>query len=252
MTSGSQTLVFGDFNLPYFNWLRDTNYPHLIPQPGTSAQHALFLDTMEFNGLNQFSGVLNDNSRILDLVLSTNGSNMITVTRNRTHLTRLDLPHHPALHITLNVGLLKFLKRKPSKMFKFYKSDYNKINERLSCVDWAEKLNVWDNVDNMVDAFYDILIPIVQDCTPVQPSKNERYPVWFSLPLIKRLKEKAKYHSKFKKYGNLQDKLAFVDARKRCDVLMKDCFATFKNNSSLFLKKNPKHSWCYVKKPKRE
>lgn len=98
----------------------------------------------------------------------------------------------------------------------------------------------------MVESFYKLFMPILLEHSPLRHPKNTRFPVWFSIPLIKSLKEKDKFHFKYKIYKNLQDKLAFNTARKRCDKLLLESFAKFKENSSLMLKKNPKYIWRYV------
>lgn len=241
----SQTMILGDFNLPTIQWHTDKNSVSLIPQPAAGSLNALFVDTLAFNEINQYNGVLNANGCILDLVLSTHSRNTISVIENRVPLIDLDFLH-PALYITVTIEKFKPIKKKPTMTYKYFKSDYNKINEALSKIDWLENFNVLSNVDDMVALFYDTLVPIIHEHTPLRPSKNERYPVWFSVSLIRCLKEKAKYHSKYKIYGNLQDKLSFIDARERCDKLLTDCFTLFKHSSSLLLRKHPKYIWRYV------
>lgn len=101
-------------------------------------------------------------------------------------------------------------------------------------------------MNQLLDIFYSMVIPIVQKYTPKKRPKNERFPIWYSPSLIKALKEKSKYHSKYKKYDNPMDKLTFNLLRKRCDTMIKECYNKFKNNASENLRLSPKYFWRYL------
>ncbi|KAI8436185.1 hypothetical protein MSG28_004261 [Choristoneura fumiferana] len=90
------------------------------------------------------------------------------------------------------------------------------------------------------------LVEALTKHTPMCKPRSDRHPVWFSLPLIKCLREKAKYHKRFKKYGNPMDRLSFERLRNRCDSMLKECLRTFKANASSTLRTNPKYIWSYI------
>lgn len=244
-TKKSIFLVAGDFNLSNLEWEYDEDKCILSPPCTKSQIDSLLVDTIAFNNLFQLNNITNIKKRTLDLVL-TNSGHLFTVSENFDPLVTLD-EYHPALNISFSCNSLKTPKINQISALNFTKSNYELIQHELSIIDWTMELQSLCSVDVMVDKFYGIIMPIINKNTPYTKKKNPMYPIWYSSSLIKTLHEKAKYHSKFKKYKNLRDKITFNMLRNRCDEMILHCYSKFKANAKEHIKKNPKYFWKFVK-----
>ncbi|KAL4714145.1 hypothetical protein ACJJTC_008499 [Scirpophaga incertulas] len=75
-----------------------------------------------------------------------------------------------------------------------------------------------------------IFFSIIEKHTPKFKPRKATYPFWFSRNLISILKEKDRYHQKFKKYGNPRDNDTFSLLRGRAKDAMDKCFYTYISN----------------------
>lgn len=237
-------LILGDFNLGFFEWSNADNNTHLIPKNFNNALGEMFVDFITSNNLYQFNSVYNIDNRILDLVLS----NMFNL--NCTHisdvLTKLD-PKHPALHITLSQLNTKLLRPKNNIRLNFFKCDYTKIISELEIIDWHQEFADKDNINDLVSIFYAKLKHLIDIHIPKSNCKNSKYPSWFSKALIKMLKEKEKYRSKFRKYNNPRDKLTYDLLRSRCHMMINKNYSDYKRKIEIAITKDSKAFWTYIK-----
>ncbi|CAH2097232.1 unnamed protein product [Euphydryas editha] len=100
------------------------------------------------------------------------------------------------------------LKSNRTPRLNFNKSDYQKINKEIATVNWWDRWKDMD-VEEMVGDFYTILNLIIEMYTPYSRPHNEKYPNWFTIPLIKCTREKLKFHKKYKKYENAANTIRF-------------------------------------------
>lgn len=196
----------------------------MTPGISTDVKSQLLLDTMALCNLSQFNSILNKNGRYLDLVLC--NINHITIYGGEPP-TR-ENGHHPPLCVEIGISSEGLTLKNNSKCRKlnFNKSEYTKIRESLDETNWPELLSGKD-VNEVVIKFYAELNAIISKYTLVASATRDRYPSWFSAELIRRLKDKNKYHKKFKKYGNLRDNDEFCTLRSLCKVLTKSCHASY-------------------------
>lgn len=250
IASSSSTILVGDFNLSNIVWEYDKKINSCVHSASNSLIENAFVDEMLFNNLVQCNHIRNANNRTLDLFL-TNTPDRIKIFENMTPLTSMD-PHHPALEINFHIpNTHRTLKRNRIPVLNYKKSNYEAINEAISSTDWSEVWKEATDLNEMVNTFYSIILPIIHTYTPYHTPHSEKYPVWFSGPLIKCAKEKLKYHKKYKKYGNPRDKVTVDILRKRYDIMLKKCYKSFKDNSAKIIQTQPKRIWSFINSHKR-
>ncbi|CAH2211130.1 jg3025 [Pararge aegeria aegeria] len=115
----------------------------------------------------------------------------------------------------------------------------------MTKIDWSELLLNFDKVDAKLDIFYQTLMPIIH--TPMHKTRDSHYPIWYTAPLLRALKEKAKIHHKCKKYNNPMDKLTYELLRERCKVMIKFCYENFKKRVTESIRGDPNYFWKFFK-----
>lgn len=238
-------LLVGDFNMGDIEWCKDNSSAYMTPSTSGNNVYTEFLDAMSYCDLYQFNDMINANNRILDLVFS-GASSDISIESAKGFSTAPD-PYHPPLDIAFQETSVHVVKPDSAPALNYFKSNYEALNKDLKQVDWTNLLQESYSVDTMVDHFYQTIRPLINQHTPLRFQHNDRYPIWFSNSLIKALKHKRKFHSRYKKYGNLMDKLQFDITRKRCDVMITECYSNFKQNAPNHLKNRPKYFWKIFK-----
>lgn len=248
--SNADYLLMGDFNFPYVEWhVGSSNLPPLFPLNVTNEYQRDLLQTLSSFNLEQYNTVINGNSRYLDLVF---GTLEVATTRCTHPLTREDMPHHPAIDLEMpNIILYKTLRDPKIRVYKFKKANYDVIRSRLATVDWANKLN-GDGIDDTVLSFLTELRRVIKEEVPSFFSDGCGYPIWFSKPLINIIKEKAKYHMAWKKYGNKLDYDAFSLLRQRQKTVQQECWIRYIDGCETAITTNPKHFWSYTRSLRRD
>lgn len=245
------TMIIGDFNLPFLNWQTKTNQDvhELIPTNFNCNLGYIFVDFISLNNLTQFNDVLNTNNRILDLVLS--NINNISVKVCENPLIKLDA-HHPALEINTNVyaKCQPKITQKPFATHNFKKADYSIVNKELGLIDWVKEISTIEDIDSALAKFYDVLRSVIDMTIPLSIPRNLNFPSWFSRNLIRLIKEKDKIRKKYKIYNNPRDQLELKLANKRVKLLIKSCYNEYITNVEISLKKSPKNFWSFIKQQK--
>lgn len=242
------TLIVGDFNMGGIAWQRDGDNDTCGMTPVGYGNCELFCRLVDFlmlNDLGQYNNVKNKNNKVLDLILC-NKESIIHVTECHNPIKDIDR-HHPALEIQLKMSVESLKKTVKIERKNFYKGDYSAINDYLKSVDWGKELERFDNVNEMVSRFYEILHETITKHIPMSKNRPKSYPVWYSPQLIKLLKKKLKYHRRFKKYGNPLDKLEFDYLRADSGRMIKECYKKYIGTIEYDLKKNPKFFWTHIK-----
>lgn len=102
--------------------------------------------------------------------------------------------------------------------------------------------------EDAVAYFYEQINRVCSAYVPCKTVTSQlKYPPWYKIPLIKIIKEKSKYHSKFKKYRNISDYESFVILRQRSKELENKLFNDYIAKIESNICQNPKAFWSYVK-----
>lgn len=242
-SNACQSVILGDFNLGFVQWAKDP-MGQLIPSNCSSSLGLSLVDFMSMNDLSQYNHVNNVNNRILDLVLS--NFNGLSVAHNYDILSKLDV-HHPALDIELHLNCPMVLKSKQFATHNFKKADYMQVNSMLSGVDWLSELSLVEDVNFMVNKFYNILRTIIEATVPKSKRQNRNYPHWFSRNLIKIIAEKEKIRARYKKYRNPRDLLEIKLLTGRIEKYIKQSYGHHINRVECSIRDNPKKFWSFVK-----
>lgn len=235
-------LIVGDFNLSNIEWLQKGD---LMYQPHNmrSADEFLLIDELNACSMSQYNGVRNEFGRILDLVLS---NEAVKVTECSDPLVPMD-PYHKSLSVYVELVDIEILRAGSFTKFLYSKGDYISINKEILQIDWASEFST-RSLKESVDYFYEIISSLTNKYIPSVKGKNNiLYPKWYSRALVKVIKEKDKFHRKYKIYGNINDFETFKLLRDRVKRLEKSCYNMYITSVEKSISNNPKHFWSFVK-----
>ncbi|KAG6446943.1 hypothetical protein O3G_MSEX004647 [Manduca sexta] len=239
-------ILMGDFNFGNdVCWTLnvDNENGELIPQIISHQHIREFFDTAQISNLSQFNGERNINGRLLDLVFS---NDLVTVSECAYPLAvPVDL-HHKPLIIQENFVKIHKLSEKKLQTYIYSRGDYEAIKSELDRINW-NNLCLVGTLDDAVTKFYNKLYELRDKYIPLKSMKQSSYPAWYNSALIKILKEKHKYHKKFKIYGNNADYHSFSILRNRAVSIEKTCFNKYMDKIENSIVKDPKKFWSYVK-----
>lgn len=235
-------LLIGDFNTPHLTWCAGTNDNVMTSGISSDFKSNCLIDMMDLCNLVQLNSVRNVNNRLLDLVLSTTVKVLVTSTEP---ISRID-SHHPPLKIVLmENNKLKTVKHSQRLRYNYRKCNYQDIKKDLANVDWSSIMDEPD-INVAVDVFYTSVSELIDKHMPLISKSNDKYPSWYTRTLIKCLKEKNKYHSRYKKYQNPKDYDIFALLRTRCKKLIDLAYASFISSIEEGLSDNIKVFWNFV------
>lgn len=160
-------------------------------------------------------------------------------------LVALD-PYHKALIITVKYTKFSPLKQAAFKKYFYSSSDYESINKDILDIDWDNEISSW-KFSEAINFFYVTYKQLGEKYIPHKIIKPDFYPKWYSLPLKKAIKEKAKYHRKFKLYGNRSTYNSFIFQRDRVRDLQDQCFQRFLRSTEDAIHSDPKRFWSFLK-----
>ncbi|KAL0808935.1 hypothetical protein ABMA28_012596 [Loxostege sticticalis] len=241
-------VLIGDFNTPKVNWSADSGSLSLLPVVVSQDDKTkCLLEFINETNLKQYNGILNQNQRTLDLVLSSFDCGVGVA----DPISRVDAPHHPPITINFNVPTIsKCLDRKRCERLNYVKCNYEDLNNDIKQTNWDDIL-FNDEIDDDVARFYTKLNELITKHTPFVKERSSSYPPWFSDGLKRCLKEKLKYHKRFKKYKNPRDYDTFALLRTRSKKLMDACYRRYTDSVESSLKNNIKSFWSYVHNNKK-
>ncbi|KAL0881825.1 hypothetical protein ABMA27_001603 [Loxostege sticticalis] len=199
---------------------------------------------MNICNLLQYNSVVNDShGRILDLVFSNSN---LTVNACSSSLVPED-PHHRALTTIAEFVQLHTIKPRSFVRYFYHDGDFTSICSNLDAIDWHFEIgsrSIEDALSFLYNTIYTLRDRYVTSKL-VTPSR--KYPLWYKRPLIKMIREKAKYHNKYKKYGNSYDRDSFILLRDRVRIMEQSMYNTYIKNIENSIKKDPRAFWSYVK-----
>ena len=237
VSTENKILIVGDFNIPSFHDQSNDSVATLLNQ------------FLALTNLAQLNKVLNDNGRILDLVLSN-----ITDVAVMLHDSPPVKPdkHHPPL-------LIDILLRTPStrnfplcginRKFNFKLCNFHELYSALFATDW-EFLYKIDDTNDACLQFYNKIRVLLERYIPRTSSRKRYYPVWFSSDLKVLIRKKEKALKEYKKERHSQHKKTFDELRALIKHRKMLDFSTYLENVQSSIKNNPKELWSFVRKKK--
>ncbi|XP_045452302.1 uncharacterized protein LOC123661381 [Melitaea cinxia] len=239
--------ILGDFNISSAQWTSTDHAPYMTNSTinGDHLVQAL-QGFISFTDLRQYNHIFNTKNRILDLVFS---KRECLVAHCKEPLIDED-PHHPALDVILKSSSPQVLHSARRVVRLFHNANYDAINNDIASVEWQILLQGKD-VDAAVATFYDLINNIISKHVPIKIFRHDtRYPSWFSRSLVKIIKEKLKYHKKWKIYGRRCDYDTFSLLRDLQKRVMRECYDKFIIDAEKRIKINSKYFWTFIKSKK--
>lgn len=239
-------LLVGDFNLNTVSWQISSE---LFLEPfQTGNKFSEILDAISYFGLMQFNNVYNSNNKILDLILSNKNNSILNVNQSLHYLVQ-ENHHHRALDFLWNISLTKCLSHSNMQIYNFNKANYDNVNHQLSQVNWEESL-LNNEMNAMVEIFYNIINTTIQQFVPVRKIKG-RFPVFFGFETIKIIKQKNKFHKRYKRYKDQSSYIRFCELRTLSKRMIKSDYLNFINNTESEILRNSKQFWKFIASKKR-
>lgn len=243
MENNVNIIILGDFNLPcYVSEGCDTHCDKC----------SLLKSFLNVNNLEQCNTVLNHMQRKLDLILS--NMHICDIARCENALVAED-KYHPALNMYVLMDCqmtTMFSNSQPSFVYDYAKGDFYLLYHLLNNLDWSDLENTRD-VNACVQLFYEKLYLCIEQAIPKKISKAQnndcsKYPNFFSLDLIRKIKQKNRLHRKIKcgrtspetinQYINLR-----VTVKKQTKHELEEYHENIENNINL----DPSRFWAFVK-----
>lgn len=239
--------LVGDYNLPNVHWNLNVDNNMLSPLVvhNNLVDHE-FCDSLNYLNLNQFNHVCNNNSSILDLVLS-NDPNVKVIRTDP--LSKVD-PFHPPLEIAIHNVKLQTLNFNPQVIYDFNKAPYNQINQTLSFIDW-QFIDIED-LDLSVEMFYSCLFQVIDFFVPKKKLYYSTFPSWVSKQTQALISRKKSAHKKYKSSGLHDDYLLFSNLRQIVGDHLERDKRQFITNSENNIIRNPKSFWNYISSTRKE
>ena len=120
--------------------------------------------------------IMKENGFLLQLFSNLN----IKIVGSQDFLVDKDIHHNPAF---FEFKLNNYKSANFNNIqFNFKLADYVRINDELNNVNWNNVLK-YDNVNNNLDAFYDLLFKIIENYVPKIKFCNSNFPRWYSYEL---------------------------------------------------------------------
>lgn len=235
LNGDSNVLILGDFNIP--------DYIKLI-QLGSNNSKLLcsLTNFMNYLGFVQCNKILNVSNRVLDLVICRSD---ISVQESHSPLVSVDL-YHPPLEFSLNLmsGFSKF-KNNKQVTFNFRKSNFPQLYDGLLQTDWSF-LERYSNVDLACHDFYDKINGLFAESVPKTVSKRASYPPWFTVEIIRQLREKAQLLRRAKSTGEEQALASYKILRNKLKKDITASHSDYIRRAESDLSQNPSKFWACV------
>lgn len=244
MSYNDEVICLGDFNLTNVSWKRCPDTYAMVPTGNLSMDDSQTLDSLTSLGLHQINDITNSNAKILDLIYTTIDAG-ISLDRSTDPLVNED-SHHPAL--TISIQNFEMNNQDPDNVFKFNfkKTDYTKLNNLLSLIDWSCLCSCSD-IDSMVLKFYDKIFDCFLASVPLISIKSKSLaPSWYDSEVRKLKNRRNKLWFKYKQTGLVTDFNIYCEARNIFNRESSIKYLYYIQKVQSNLKMDPKSFWNFI------
>ena len=202
-----------------------------------------------FNGLDivQVNNIRNCDNVLLDLVALSSSLNC-RVNRDNYPLTKNEDKYHPPLSIELEFVVSKtkcFHPNRSSRGYNYRKANLPALYNAIQCAEW-DKVQESENINTMCDVFYAILYKILDENVPLRKVMKSTYPAWYNMEIITTIKNKFKFHSRYKRYKRQDDLDEFQRLRHLSKSLIQLAFKDFLSSAEININKHPEYIWRFI------
>lgn len=227
-------IIVGDFNVPCFS---------NAPQNYQSNKASTLNEMMEISNLDQLNTIRSaaDSNNLLDLVFS---NRFLTINACDDPIIKVDV-YHPPITLEMNI-MFAATAATGTKFRNFKRVQWRSLNDSLMSVNWPLVFIESENVDEMVDKFYEIVYQMLDNYCPERMSKQKSHPCWFTDHTKKLIIKKRAYHEKWKLYRNRTDYQLFSKLRADTKLSISKDFEAFNRDVELNIRENPRFFWKHV------
>ena len=235
-------LVCGDFNQPNVAWeLEDFG---INMGKHCNQQSLSLINTYGLNGLKQVNDIRNSKGVLLDLFFTHIES--LEVSTASDILTNISDHHTPyCLRIPFDSPAEALCS--DMKIFDYCNADYVGLNNFYSNVNWNEIL-CSGNIDDVIDKFYEVLYIGMNKFIPTKKlyAGPNRFPRWFSMDLIRLVREKREAHDKYRRSASIDDYNLFKSIRSSCKRLNEELYDRYIRKVEESISTNPNYFWRFM------
>ncbi|XP_053686389.1 uncharacterized protein LOC128735932 [Sabethes cyaneus] len=243
------SLLLGDYNQPGLRWTRPNNNAPSIDYLNLSVTAASsdLLDGFNLYNLSQINHVINNNDRLLDLIL-TNNETLCKLLEATEPLVPLD-PNHPALEITVHQTLPVQFEEAPVQMcLDFSKTDFEALSNAISQTDW--RFLESNPLDDAIAYFNDIVNDTLTHCTP--PRRQSCKPPWSNSRLRQLKRQRSLALRKYCRLRNTLMKQKFNHASSLYRKYNRYLYKRYTNRMQHNMRLNPRIFWSFVNSKRKE
>lgn len=234
-------VILGDFNLPQLSWSQKDNY--FIPfKLANEYRHDVFIDYSNLCSLFQFNYLKNVSNNVLDLLL-TNFNIVNNLNRCDTPLISEDT-YHPSFEFIINLKIA-YLKYNTIYSYLYNRMDTTAIANALCQVEWGTVLARLDT-NQSVSLLYETLYDLIHKHVPRRKINKNKFPRWFSASTIKCIREKNKFHKRWKKTKNKCNYVSFKILRGRSKFLIAQDYSKYIANVEQNVTDNHNSLWNFI------
>ena len=180
MVSSNSCLIYGDFNLPGIDWLAGSGHTRIEKYFYSFTQKEALVQLVDFN---------NRKSNFLDLILTNN----IFIVSSISPINPIKYDKHVSDHISIYSCILHPYSSsntsnhyfRSSASYNFRKAEFITIKSELMSTDWDAFLN--NSIDGLVmlNNFYNLLIKICNNYSPLYSHKKYKFHIHIKILLNK-------------------------------------------------------------------
>src|SRR5215813_3014492 len=230
VAANSKSIIMGDFNYPDINWIHETT---------TSSISNKFIELLRENFLIQNVKEATRQSKILDLILSSNDVQLTDIT--------LSAPLGDSDHsvITGEIKCSRKIILRNYEGWNFKKANFEAISSRLQLLDWNELFKNKE-INSMWLQFKNEIINLMNQFIPKFKFKNKKGMGWMTTTVLKEivLKKNMWRNYKDKDDINLYDK--FKQQAKVVKLAVKKAKSDYEEHLAKNSKINPKGIFRYI------
>ncbi|PIK54725.1 endonuclease-reverse transcriptase [Apostichopus japonicus] len=224
-------VIMGDFNFPDINWIDGSS----------SRKGSNFLDVVQDCFLHQHVTFPTRGDNILDLVLSSNPSNVVDL----TGLGKLGTSDHDILAFDVVCKVVSSISKE--KVPDFSRSDTEAIETLLKGTDWINLFSDMSASQSWI-CFADKLKVIMENHVPWKNRRRKSsMPHWMNKKVRCAIRQKRRMWKLFRRTKSESLLAKFKIHQLKVECLVSDAKLNFEKSIALKIKDNPKAFFSYVR-----
>lgn len=235
----SNLIILGDFNIPDY-----------VSNNNMNPKCNLICNLANILNVKQTNIVPNVNNRLLDLVFSNIGCDIVRY--GDAPFVEEDT-HHPSLFITFSampplINNFPINKNSP-KEFNFRKADFPRLYNLMLETDWLPVLEGTD-VNTCCVTLCQLIGNVFESCIPLKVQRRRRFPPWFSSDLIKNIYKKEKALKNYKQHKTQFYYQKLCTLRRLVHTQGDLAYRDYIRNTELNIASDPSTFWSFINSKK--